>query len=145
MADKQQRINMKLTTEAMRGWAGALAAEVAQWTGVTVKNAFGMTMVYRNGVVFAALPKTRALYEEDVILIKFNAESSSLAKRIADEPRLAGTMERHMTREHKTAGQSKKWRILRIRKDADVHAAIEWMAEAYGAARRKPGRKPSSS
>lgn len=135
MEKKQKRVTMKATTEAMRGWGEALAAEVIQWTGVTAKSAFGMTMVYRNGMVFAALPKTRALYEEDAILIKFNAESSALAKRIASESRFAGTMEQQMKR-HKTTGESKRWRILRIREDADVHVAIEWLAEAYGAAGR---------
>jgi hypothetical protein len=127
----------------MREWAEALAAEVAQWPGVTVKNAFGMAMVYRNGVVFAALPKTRALYEEDAILIKFNAEPSALAKRITAEPRFAGTMEQRITNEHKTTRESKRWRILRIHEDADVHMAIEWLAEAYSVARKKPGKKSS--
>ena len=140
MAEKRERMAMKATTEAMRGWGEALAAEVAQWPGVTAKSAFGMTMIHRNSVVFAALPKTRALYEEDAILIKFNAESSSLAKRIADEPRLVGTMEQNITNKHKATGESKRWRILRLREDADVHAAIEWLAEAYQVARKgKPG------
>jgi hypothetical protein len=140
MAERPRRVNMKATSEAMRGWAEALAAEVKEWPGVTVKNAFGMSMVYRNGVVFAALPKTRALYEEDAILIKFNAESSSLSKRIANETRFAGTMEQSMAQKHKTTRKSKRWRILRIHEDADVHAAIEWLAEAYGVA-RKDGRR----
>jgi hypothetical protein len=140
MAERQKRVNMKATTEAMRGWAEALAGEVGEWPGVTVKNAFGMRLVYRNGVVFAALPKTRALYEEDAILIKFNAESSSLAKRIANETRFAGTMERRMAKKHKTTRESERWRILRIREDADVHSAIQWLAEAYQVARKgKPG------
>ncbi len=145
MEKKQKRVNMKTATEAMRGWAEALAAEVAQWSGVTAKNAFGMTMVYRSGVVFAALPKTRALYEEDAILIKFNAEPSALAKRIAADPRLVGTMEQRMTKNHKTTGESKRWRILRIREDADIHAAIEWLAEAYSVAREKPVQKTNRS
>src|SRR3974390_1687484 len=140
MAEKRERMAMKATTEAMRGWGEALAAEVEEWPEVTVKNAFGMRLVYRKGVVLAALPGTRALHEEDAILIKFNAESSSLAKRIADDPRLVGTMEQHITNKHKATGESKRWRILRLREDADVHAAIEWLAEAYQVARKgKPG------
>lgn len=136
MAERQKRVNMKATSEAMRGWAEALAGEVEEWPGVTVKNAFGMSMVYRNGVVFAALPKTRALYEEDAILIKFNAETVQLAKLIANETRFLGTMEQSMAKKHKSTRESKKWRILRFREDADVHAAIEWLAEAYGVARK---------
>jgi hypothetical protein len=124
----------------MRQWAEALAAEVQQWPGVTLKNAFGMRLLYRKGVVFAALPSTRALYEEDAILIKFMTPPAKLANRIAAEPRFVGTMEQRMTKTHKSAGESKRWRIFRIREDADVHRAIEWMAEAYQVA-RKPGRR----
>ena len=140
MAERQKRVNMKATTERMRGWAEALAGEMEDWPGVTVKNAFGMRLVYRKGVVFAALPSTRALYEEDAILIKFNAETVQLAKRIAGETRFAGTMEQRRTSKAKTAGEGKRWRILRLREDADVHAAIEWLAEAYGVA-GKEGRR----
>jgi len=141
MEKKQKRVKMKPATDAMRGWTEALAAEVAQWQGVTVKNAFGMVMVYRKAVVFAALPKTRALYEEDAILIKFNAGSSALAKRIAAEPRFLGTMEQRKTNKHNTTREGKRWHILRIHLDADVHAAIEWLAEAYSLARKTDRRK----
>jgi hypothetical protein len=138
--EKKKRTAMKPTSEAMRGWAEALAGEVEQWQGVTLKNAFGMSLLYRNGVVFAALPKTRAPYEEDAILIKFMSEPAAIAKRIAGEPLFVGTMEQRMTKKHKTVGESKRWRILRIREDADVHAAIEWMAEAYRVARQSSRR-----
>jgi hypothetical protein len=131
LEEKKKRIAMKATSEAMRGWAEALAGEVKQWPGVTLKSAFGMMLVYRTGIVFAALPRTRALYEEDAVLIKFMSEPAALAKRIAGEPRFVGTMEQRMTKKHKTVSESKRWRILRIREDADVHTAIEWMAEAY--------------
>jgi hypothetical protein len=134
--EKKKRTAMKPTSEAMRGWAEALAGEVGQWQGVTLRSAFGMSLVYRSGVVFAALPKTRALYEEDAILIKFISDPAAIAKRIAGEPRFVGTMEQRMTKKHKKVGESKRWRILRIREDADVHAAIEWMAEAYGVTRQ---------
>jgi len=50
-------------------------------------------------------------------------------------------MEQRMTKKHKEVSEGKKWRILCIREDADVHAAIEWMAEAYRVA-RKGSRRP---
>ncbi len=131
MEDKQKRIRMKVISEAMRGWAEALRREVESWPGVTLKSAFGMTMVYRKGVVFAALPRTRALFEDDAILLKFNRETPALMKRIAAEPRLTpGTMEqRHENK--KKGGEGRRWRIFLTRSDADVHIAIEWLSEAY--------------
>ncbi len=131
MEEKQRRIRMKSVSEAAQSWAQALARELEAWPGVTLKNAFGMTMVYRKGVVFAALPRTRALFEDDAIMLKFNREPRFLAARIAAEPRFApGTMEQHHANKSK-GGESRRWRIFRLRDSSDLHAAIEWLAEAH--------------
>jgi hypothetical protein len=134
---KKKRTAMKATSEAMRGWAEALAGEVEQWPGVTLKSAFGMMLVCRSGIVFAALPRTRALYEEDAILIKFNAESPALAARIAADKRFTGTMQQRRTTKAESVGEGQRWRIFPMREDADVHAAMEWLVEAYEAARKR--------
>jgi hypothetical protein len=57
---KRNRATMKATSEAVRGWPGAIAQEIAAGPGVTFKSGFGMTLAYREGVVLAALPKTGA-------------------------------------------------------------------------------------
>lgn len=127
MPEKQRRSPMRPISEPMRAWAQALSGELETWQEVIAKNAFGMTLVYRGEVVFAALPATRALYNEDAILLKFALESPALARRIGAEPRLsAGTM-----KSKKRKGESSKWHIFLMRSDADVHGAIEWLAEAY--------------
>ncbi len=137
MAPEPKRRGMKPVSEAIRNWAQALAREVETWPGTTLKNAFGMTLVYRRGVVFAALPKTRALYEEDAILLKFMGEPADLTARIEAEKRFAaGTMEQRRSGKGKRGGEGRRWRIFLMREDADVHAAIEWLAEAYRVARR---------
>jgi hypothetical protein len=131
MEDKQKRIRMKAVSEAMRGWTEALRRELESWPGVTLKNAFGMWMVYRKDVVFAALPRTRALFEDDAILLKFNRETPAQIKRIAAEPRFtSGTMEQRHQNKRK-GGEGRRWRIFLMRADADMHMAIEWLAEAY--------------
>ena len=138
MEEKGNRAKMKATSEPMRAWAEALAREVDAWPGVELKRAFGMTLVYRNGVVFAALPRTRALYQDDAILVKFLSEPASLATRISAEPRFAaGTMEQRRTTKSKKRGEGHRWRIFVMRADADVHDAIEWLAEAYRLVARK--------
>ncbi len=129
--EKGKRVRMKAVSEPARGWAEALKLELEAWPGVTTKSAFGMTMVYRKAVVFAALPRTRALFEEDAILLKFNRQPRTVAARIAAEPRFAaGTMEQR--RDHKkSGGQGRHWRIFLMRDVLDLHAAIQWLAEAY--------------
>jgi hypothetical protein len=137
---EEKRIRMKAVSETARGWAEALKRELEGWPGVTLKSAFGMTMAYRKGVVFGALPRTRALFEEDAILLKFNRESRALTGRIGSEPRFVpGTMEeRHGNK--KKGGEGRRWRIFLMCADSDMHAAIEWLAEAHrvAAARSKP-------
>lgn len=123
---------MKPTSEAARRWAEALRQEMEQWPGVVLKQAFGMTLLYRKDVVFAALPGTRALYVEDAILIKFARETPALAKRIAAAQSFsAGTMEEQRRSEKKKQGEGRKWRIYLLRDDRDAREAIEWMARAY--------------
>jgi hypothetical protein len=131
---------MKTTSEAMRAWAEALLHEVGGWPGVTIKRAFGMTLVYRSGLVFAALPGSRALYAEDAILLKFITETPALAKRIASEKRFAaGTMEQkssvQLPTQPRRKGEGRKWRIFIMTEDSDFHSALEWLAKAYRFAR----------
>jgi hypothetical protein len=128
---------MKPVSETMRGWSEGLRAELEQWPGVRVARSFGMNMVYRGDSVFAALPSTRAIYAEDTIMLKFEQRTPALAKRMAADPHFV-TATIASARNPKSEGH--KWRFFRLRGDPDVHAAIEWLAEAYQLA-RKPRRK----
>lgn len=131
MAENRMQHTMAPVSEAARQWAEALRAEVEQWPGVRVKRSFGMTLVYRGDVVFAALPSTRALHAEDAIMLKFQRESAAMARQLAADPHfLPGTL----ASTHKAQGEGRKWRFFLLRADSDVHAAIEWLAEAYRAA-----------
>ena len=119
MEETGKRSKMKVASEAIRGWSEALGREIETWPGVTLKGAFGMTMAYRNGVVFAALPRTRAIYEEDAIMLKFSSRASALAARISADPRFAaGTMEQRRTTRSKKRGEGHRWRIFVMRVDA---------------------------
>ena len=120
---------MKPASEAAKRWADALRVELELWPGVVAKRAFGMLMVYREATVFAALPVTRALFEEDAILIKFVRENPALLKKIAAEKRFAaGTMQE---RGRKKQVEGRKWRIYLLREERDAREAVEWLARAY--------------
>lgn len=129
MEQKPRHRVMKITSASAKRWAEALQEELEQWPGVVVKRAFGMVLIYRGDVVFAALPGSRALFEEDAILIKFAVETPALAKRIAQEKRFAaGTMQ---DRGKKKQGEGRKWRIYLLREERDARDAVEWLAKAY--------------
>ncbi len=134
MDQAPRRSMMKTTSDSARRWADAMRQEMEQWPAVVVKRAFGMTLIYRGKVVFAALPGTRALYEEDAVLIKFARETPALAKRIAAEKRFAaGTMQQG--RGGKKPGEGRKWRIYLLREERDAREVVEWLARAYELAR----------
>lgn len=128
MNPSRARIAMKATSETMKVWAEALRTELQVWPQVGLKRSFGMTFVYRGGLIFAALPGTHALYFEDAILLKFHSESPSLLKRIAAEAHfLPASMQPHRAGK----GEGRKWRIFMMRSYLDLHAAVEWLAVAH--------------
>ena len=126
---KPRRTMMNATSPEARRWAEGLRQELEQWPGVHVKRAFGMVLVYRREVVFAALPGTRALFEQDAILIKFIQEAPALRKRIEEDKRFtAGTMQE---RGKKKEGEGRKWRIYLLGDERDARDAVEWLAMAH--------------
>ncbi len=136
MARERTRPIFKEPSEAARAWAEGLRAELADWPGVRVSRGFGMVLVFRGETIFAALPGTRMLHAEDAIMLKFNSEGRALQRRIAADPRFVpGTFESQRT----PGSEGRKWRFFRLRGGADVHAAFEWLAEAYERAR--PAKK----
>lgn len=141
MAQTPRRAAMKPTSAAAQRWAEGLREELEQWPGVSAKRAFGMLLMYRDETVFAALPGTRALYEEDAILIKFHRETPTLKKRIENDKRFTpGTMQQ---RGKKKQGEGRKWWIYLLRDERDVRDAVEWLAHAFELA-KNPAKDCSS-
>src|SRR5258708_33957655 len=128
MAQAKKRSPMKVASERMRMLGEGLRSELENWPGVTVKGAFGMKLVYRGETVFAALPDTKAIYHEDAIMLKFAEEKPALVKRMEDDPHFISA-QAATGRNSKSEGR--KWRFFLILEDADLHAATQWLGEAY--------------
>ena len=93
----------------MRAWAEALRVELEQWPAVRITRSFGMMLVYRGEMVFAALPGTRMLHSENAIMLKFQQETPTLVRRIeADAHFVPGTL----ASSHKAQGEGRKWRFF---------------------------------
>ena len=133
----RKREAMKPAPERMRVFANGLRVELEQWPEVTTKRSFGMTLAYRGKVVFCALPDTKSIYHEDAIMLKFVQEKPALIKRIEAEPHFIPSS---MATGRTAKTEGRKWRFFLIREDRDVHAAIEWLAEAYQLARERKGK-----
>ncbi len=113
----------------MRAWSTALAAELADWPGVTTKSFFGFTALYRGKRIFALLPRTRAWGNANTLAFKLENPTPKVRTLLGNDRRV-GSMDMAKFR----------WFTLDLSCDGDLHDAVEWLARAYEQA-DKPARK----
>jgi len=112
--------------EEMKHRASLLQGEVVSWPGVTTKPMFGMVSLFREGAIFAAVPKTRTLRSPQSIILKFDPMPLALRERQAAEPRL--------TRD--APGPGAGWHAFEVASEADIKDALWWLNQAYELAKK---------
>lgn len=136
-------------SEELKAICAALSHEIGDWPQVAARGMFGVNMIYRGDRVIAALPKTKSLSQRDAILLKFYARPEALERKLAADSRIRRPM---VTRqESQGTGEGAKWVELVIAGPEDVNNALEWLDEAYRAAKgpsaaknQSAGRKPGA-
>jgi hypothetical protein len=118
-------------SEEMKAWSAALASEIGEWPQVATRSFFGFTALYRRDKIFAALPRTRAMGTPDSLAFKLEDAAPATRERLEADARI-GT----------TQMQSTRWFTFTVGSNADLHGAVDWLAEAYSAAGKG---KPSKS
>src|SRR4051794_25074243 len=73
----------KLSVEMQR-WAAMLTEELENWPGVTSKPMFGLTGFYRGKIIFAAVPKSRALGTPNSVIFKLPEGSKWRGEAVKD-------------------------------------------------------------
>jgi len=111
-------------SEQMKAWSAALAAETGDWPDVTRKVFFGFTALYRGENMFGVLPRTRCIETLNAIAFPLDAPKRSVRARLDSDPRI-GSIDRNNTR----------WFTFELSTDSDLHDALNWLADAYHAAR----------
>lgn len=114
------RPKLPKASEEMNRWAAFLAAELESWPQVTAKPMFGLLGFYRRKVIFAALPRTRALETPNSVSFKLT------------QPR---------PRSKQNAAPGADWSSFEIVADADLCQALHLLDEAYRAAAPPRPRK----
>jgi hypothetical protein len=76
-------------SEEMRQWSGILEREVRSWPRVTSRPMFGLIGFYHNSVIFAALPRTRALSTPESFILKFDLMPPALVRCARKDPRIS--------------------------------------------------------
>ena len=127
---RKVRIPFVRISDAMRHWSSALGAELTTWPSVTSRSMFGMTVFYRKGVVFAALPRTRCFETPQSVAFKLKAKTPRMRTRLASDPRIAPTLRPNAS-----------WITLELGSDNDLAGALEWFDVAYRAASKSNSKR----
>jgi hypothetical protein len=105
----------------MKRWSALLEAELATWPAVTWQPMFGMTVAYRKGAVFAALPRTRAFATPRSVAFKLYKETPKIRKMLELDSRISS----------KTVKPEGSWIPLELTADNDLADALKWFELAY--------------
>jgi hypothetical protein len=117
--------------EEMKQWSALLGAELASWPAVTSRRMFGMTVFYRKGVVFAALPRTRSFETPRSVAFKLYKKSPRVRKLLEADSRIANPLQ-----------EDAKWIRLELESEKDLADALKWFDLAY---RTCPSKSNSKS
>jgi hypothetical protein len=120
---------MPLISDQMKAWSAALAAEIDDWPQVSQKVFFGFTALYRGKAMFGLLPRTRCIETRNAIAFPIDSPKGSVRERLDSDHRI-GSIDRDNTR----------WFTFELSSDSDLHDALNWLGDAYGAARAR--KKP---
>src|SRR6266566_1904634 len=74
--------------DEMKEFSAMLEKEVSDWPGVSMRPMFGYQGLYRNGEIFAALPRSRAMKSPRSLMFKFASMSSALLDSTKKDSRI---------------------------------------------------------
>ena len=119
------RPQLPRVSQEMKRIAALLESEVLAWQGVTTRPMFGMTGLYRDKRIFAALPRTRAMNAPDSIAVRLPKRSERMISQMRGNKRIIAPP------------TDAKWISFLIHSEVDIHDALNWLSVAYGEAGKK--------
>jgi hypothetical protein len=112
--------------DEMKELSAMLEKEVSDWPGVSKRPMFGYQGVYRNGQIFAALPRSRSMKSPRSIMIKFASFSPSIIESVKKDP--------HVDPVSGMSGAG--WFFFELDDAAATKGALDWLGRAYKAAKK---------
>lgn len=103
----------------MKRIAALLETEVLAWPGVSARPMFGMTGLYRDRSIFAALPRTRALDAPDSVAFRVPRRSQRMNSQLSGDKRIVAP------------APDDKWISFLIHSEEDIHGVLNWLSVAY--------------
>jgi len=126
---KRHRTPLHATSEEMKAWSAALAAEIADWPNVLTKPFFGFTALYRGDKLFGLLPRTRAMQTANSLVFKLESPGPQASARMQRDSRVGAAVM-----------QKARWFTFELSTDADLHDALDWLGRGYEAAGKRKKR-----
>jgi hypothetical protein len=112
--------------EEMKELSALLEGEVSGWPGVSKKNMFGYQGLYRNGTIFAALPRSRAMKSPRALMVKFENASPTILNSLEKDPRVDTV----------SGMSSARWFFFELDEASAMKEALGWLGRAYDAAKK---------
>jgi hypothetical protein len=108
----------------MKEWSALLGAEISTWPAVTSRRMFGMTVFYRKGNVFGALPGTKTFTTPNSVAFKLYRKTPRMNKMLADDPRITDRRQ-----------EDGSWISFEIDNEKYLNDALQWLEQAYSNAK----------
>ena len=115
----RSRPRLPHVSEEMKRLAGLLEAEMLGWPNVTSRPMFGLNGIYRGPNIFAVLPRTRAMDVPDSIGFRLLKRPRQVMDELGKDKRIVAST------------PEAKWILFVMESDAEIHAALNWLALAY--------------
>ena len=122
----KNRLKLEKISEQMKEWSSLLSQELKRWPGVTSRHMFGMTVFYRKGIIFAALPRTRSFETPNSVAFKLYRASAKTIQRL----RASASVALH-------GGRETGWISFEIQGSGDMDTALEWFLRAHESCKAK--------
>src|SRR5258708_8515361 len=74
--------------DEMKELSAMLEKEISDWPGVSKRPMFGYQGLYRDGAIFAALPRSRAMKSPTSIMIKFASITPDILESAKNDSRV---------------------------------------------------------
>lgn len=112
--------------DEMKKLCAMLETELSTWPGVSKRPMFGYQGLYRNGKIFAALPRSRAMKSPNSLMFKFAFISPVILESAKKDSRV-----------DTVSGMSGAgWFFFELDDAAATKSALDWLGRAYEASKK---------
>ena len=112
--------------DEMKELSAMLEKEVSDWPGVSKKPMFGYQGLYRNGKIFAALPRSRAMKSPRSLMFKFVSISPAILDSVKKDSRVDTI----------SGVPGPGWFLFEIDEASAMQSALGWLGRAYESAKK---------